>query len=60
MNGEEDERERTRNRRVETEHDRDERGVGVAGSGRLHPSSPRGLPTPMDFEQENSLESSLS
>lgn len=41
MNGEEDERERTR--RVETEHDRDERGVGVAGSGRLQPSSPGGL-----------------
>lgn len=41
MNGEEDERERTR--RVETEHDRDERGVGVAGSGRLQPSSSGGL-----------------
>lgn len=41
MNGEEDERERTR--RVETEHDRDEFGVGVAGSGRLQPSSPGGL-----------------
>lgn len=41
MNGEEDERERTR--RVETEHDRDEHGVGVAGSGRLQPSSLGGL-----------------